>query len=229
MNVIVTVMFSMLAIAWPVFSGPAAATPAFAAPADTKADLKEKFEGRYPKLQQAKRQGKVGETWQGYVESVEDDSDEALADLMKDENADRKKLYALIAEEETKGDRKVSLTQVAERNARRNFGNAKPSEPLKTRDNKWIQRKDVEALKKKGVIGETWEGYVEVVDDADAQQKAVVAEVNRIRKDEYVMTAKKRDTTAERIAQQAGRKAMDDAAAGEFIKDKGGKWMKKKA
>jgi len=198
--------------------------------ADTKADLKVKFEQRYPQLYQAKKAGKVGENWQGFVEVVEAKfaGDAKIADLIEQENADRKKLYALIAEEQSK-DRKVSPAQVAERNARRNFSEAKDHEFLRTKDNVWMQRKEVGDLKKRGLIGETWEGYVEVVDgaNADAHVKAVVAEEGRIRKDAFLIEAKKSKNTVEQVSQRAGEKATASAAAGEFVKGKDGKWVKK--
>jgi uncharacterized protein YdbL (DUF1318 family) len=198
--------------------------------ADTKADLKAKFEQRYPQLHQAKKDGKVGENWQGFVEAVEAKfaGDAKIADLIEQENADRKKLYALIAEEQSK-DRKVSPAQVAERNARRNFSEAKDHEFLRTKDNVWMQRKEVRDLKKRGIIGETWEGYVEVVDgaNADAQAKAVLAEENRMRKDAYLIESKKKKSTPEKVAQQAGSEAIESAGAGEQVKGKDGKWVKK--
>jgi len=201
-----------------------------ASAADTKAELKAKFEQRYPQLRQAKQQGKVGENWQGFIEAVETKfvSEGKIADLIEQENDDRSRLYALIAEEQSK-ERKVSPAQVGERNARRNFSEAKDDEFLKTRDNIWMQRKDVSTLKKKGVIGETWEGYVAVVDgaDADSQAKAVVAEANRLRKDAYQIEARKKKSTLEQVAEKAGADAIASARSGEYVKGKDGKWAKK--
>jgi uncharacterized protein YdbL (DUF1318 family) len=198
--------------------------------ADTKAELKVRFEQRYPQLQQSKKAGKVGENWQGYVEVVEAKfaKDAAIADLIEQENADRTKLYAIIARDQSK-DRKVSPAQVAERNARRNFSEAKGHEFLRTRDNIWMQRKEVDELKRRGVVGETWEGYLAVVEgaDADSRVKAVLAEDERIRKDEYQVEAKKSRSTLEQVSQKAGEKAIASAAAGEFVKGRDGKWVKK--
>src|SRR4051812_19527369 len=63
------------------------------------AELKERFAQRYPRLKEFKRQGVIGETFEGYVDFVKAKKGEAAA-IVEQENADRKELYELIAEKE---------------------------------------------------------------------------------------------------------------------------------
>lgn len=197
---------------------------------DDKAALKAKFEERYPRLERAKRQGLIGETSKGLVEFVDDGKrDDDVARLIEVENKDRHRLYELIAKEETRGDREVSPEQVGERNARRNFRKATPAEFLKTREGVWIQRKDVATLKSKGVVGETADGEIAFVNDeqGDKAQQALVAEENRIRREEYRIGARKDDSTPEKVAREAGRKAIREAKSGEYVRGSDGKWTRK--
>ena len=109
-----------------------------AAQAATMDELKERFKQRYPKLVKAKSDGKVGEVYTGYIEAVKAEymSDAEIKKLVEDENADRVALYELIAKKE-----KITPEKVAERNAARNFQNAKPGEWLKGQDGKWAQKR----------------------------------------------------------------------------------------
>jgi uncharacterized protein YdbL (DUF1318 family) len=109
-------------------------TVATAASAASKKELQARFEKRYPQLLEYKRDGKVGETMEGMLEAVDRKylSDEKLAGLIKDENADRKELYKIIADEE-----KTDPAKVAERMAQRNYERAHSGEYLKDRDGKW--------------------------------------------------------------------------------------------
>lgn len=105
--------------------------------AATKAELQTKFEKRYPQILNFKKDGKVGETTTGIIEAVKSDylTDKTLAKLIEDENADRKELYKLIAEEE-----KTTADQVARAAAIRNFQKAKAGEYLKAADGTWKKK-----------------------------------------------------------------------------------------
>jgi len=124
-----SVLFAMFVGTFALFS---------AAQAASMDELKERFKQRYPKLVKAKSDGKVGEVYNGYIEAVKAEfmSDAEIKKLVEDENADRVALYDLIAKKE-----KITPGKVAERNALRNFQNAKPSEWLKGKDGKWEQKK----------------------------------------------------------------------------------------
>src|SRR5688500_12870044 len=109
----------------------AAATPARA---DRLDELKGRFEGRYQELRRYKDEGKVGETMAGFVEAVSD-ADDKLRKFLAEENADRRELYALIAEKE-----KTTAEKVAERNAARNYERAKSGDYLKNREGQWRRK-----------------------------------------------------------------------------------------
>lgn len=102
------------------------------------ATLKERFRARYPALRAAKDAGKIGETAEGFVEAVPaaGTPEASTVQLLEEENRDRKTLYALIAEEE-----RTNATLVAERNAKRNFENARPGDYLKGKDGVWFQKR----------------------------------------------------------------------------------------
>jgi len=99
----------------------------------SKEELQKRFKERYPKIAELKKDGVVGETSDGYVDFVEK-KDAKAADLVEQENADRKQLYALIAKKEG-----VKPATVAERNAKRNFDRAQSGEFLKE-DGKWHKK-----------------------------------------------------------------------------------------
>lgn len=103
--------------------------------ADDAESLQKRFKERYDKLVELKKQGQVGETWEGYVQPVSDSPDAATKKLTDEENADRGKLYALIAEKEN-----TTADKVASRNAARNFEKARPGEYLKGKDGKWQKK-----------------------------------------------------------------------------------------
>lgn len=99
--------------------------------------LRAKFKARYPKLAEFKRDGKLGETAKGFVEAVRPEVlNEAIVKKVRDEeNADRKKLYAILS-----GQEGVEPEKVAERNAKRNFENARPGEYLQGKDGVWRRK-----------------------------------------------------------------------------------------
>ena len=98
--------------------------------ADEMSDLKARFKTRYAKLESLIRNGTVGETHLGTVEAVKGRAlDATAANVVAEENADRGKLYAIIARQQ-----KTTPAVVAARNARREFASAKSGEWLKTKD-----------------------------------------------------------------------------------------------
>ena len=109
-----------------------------AARAATSQELQKRFQERYPKLLEQKSAGKIGETFQGFVEAVKEDytKEEAVSGLVNAENADRTELYKLLAAKEN-----ITPEKVAERNALRNFQRARPGDYLKGQDGRWTQKK----------------------------------------------------------------------------------------
>jgi len=216
--------------------------PAATFAADTKDELKARFKQRDPELSKLKDQGKVGENWQGFVEPVKEDAklDADARKLIEDENSDRRKLYALIASDAKHLEKKITAADVGEQNGLRNFSKSKPQEYLKTKEGRWIQRREVDQLKHEGKIGETWEGYlgaVQVKYADDPQIHAVLTTENSIREEMYAKRLRSEDRSEDRSkidaaaiakeAQRAGKENLDRAKSGEFIKDKDGKWSKK--
>ena len=113
--------------------------PAFAADQATnaaaKAELKTSFDSRTAQLAAAKATGSIGECTDGTVALVGDLVDANLSATIEAENADRKKLYQLLASETN-----ASAAQIGERNAMRNYQNAKAGEWLRTRDGIWKKK-----------------------------------------------------------------------------------------
>jgi uncharacterized protein YdbL (DUF1318 family) len=113
-----------------------ASVPVMARAASREDELKARFKERYPKLVELKKSGTIGETFQGYVEVVDEKSkDKDARALVDEENTDRKELYKLIADKEG-----TTADVVAQRNAKRVFEKAKPGEYLKGEDGKWKQK-----------------------------------------------------------------------------------------
>ena len=105
-----------------------------AADAKDEAALQKRFKSRHPQVQQLKTDGVIGETTDGYVDFVGKQADAKAADLVEQENADRKALYKLIAQKES-----ITADIVAQRAAKRNFDRAKSGEYLK-QGGKWKQK-----------------------------------------------------------------------------------------
>lgn len=103
--------------------------------ADSKEELQKRFKARYPEIRKLKDAGTIGEADDGYVDFV-GAKDSSAADVVDQENADRKALYALIAKETS-----TSAEQVAKQNAERNLKKAKKGDYLKI-DGKWKQKAD---------------------------------------------------------------------------------------
>lgn len=99
--------------------------------------LKARFEARYPALKQLKAGGFVGETAAGWVAAVQERymQDTNVAQVVDQENADRRTLYDLLARQEG-----VSAQVVALRNAARNFAKAVAGEYLQDASGSWNRK-----------------------------------------------------------------------------------------
>jgi uncharacterized protein YdbL (DUF1318 family) len=82
-------------------------------------------------------------------------------------------------------------------------------------------------LKKQGIVGETYEGYLDFVKDKKPDAQTLVDEDNADRKELYKLLAEKEGTTPEKVGERNAKRAFEKAAAGEFLKDADGKWSKK--
>jgi uncharacterized protein YdbL (DUF1318 family) len=116
-----------------------AAPAALAAAADKGKDsgklgeLQQRFKDRYPAILELKSKGVVGETDDGFLDWVEK-KDSKSADLINQENADRKELYKEVAKKEGTTD-----DVVAKHAAERNLKKAKNGEYVKV-EGKWHKK-----------------------------------------------------------------------------------------
>ncbi len=106
--------------------------------ADRKAELQERFARRLDEVRRLKDAGKIGETTMGYLEAVDAKNldDRSVRTLLDEENADRRELYDLIAKEQ-----KTTVDVVADRAARRAYGDAHPGDYFKNGKGEWVRKK----------------------------------------------------------------------------------------
>ncbi len=82
-------------------------------------------------------------------------------------------------------------------------------------------------LKAAGTIGETFQGFVEVVKAGDAAAKEILAAENADRATLYRIIAKEQETTPEKVAARNAQRNFANAPAGEWLKHPDGQWRKK--
>lgn len=80
--------------------------------------------------------------------------------------------------------------------------------------------------KQEGLVGETLSGYLAIV-KADSQAQALVAEINRARKEKYAQIAAGNNISTEQVAKLTGEKLVNRAEPGEYVLGINGKWLKK--
>ena len=99
--------------------------------------LKGNFKKRFSTVVALKKDGKIGETKAGALEAVKPEymKDKRVRRIVNAENADRRKLYVLLAKQ-----KKTTPQMVAQRNARRNFSKAAKGEYLKQGDGNWNRK-----------------------------------------------------------------------------------------
>lgn len=117
---------------------------------ETREELQRRAAERLPTVRALKAAGKLGETWEGYLGGVKDtdleqtiehrDEKVSLRAFLGWENADRKAIYALIAEEESTPEKPVPVEYVAERSGQDLFKRAGPGDWLLPKSGKWIQK-----------------------------------------------------------------------------------------
>jgi len=97
-----------------------------------------RMEERYSELKKLKKVGNVGETNMGFVKAVTEKyaKDKNIQKILSAENADREKLYRIIANQS-----KTSVEVVAKNNALRIFEKANDQEYFEGKDGKWRQKK----------------------------------------------------------------------------------------
>ena len=87
---------------------------------------------------------------------------------------------------------------------------------------------DLDGAKAQGWIGERRDGYVGQVDAAaPADTRALVTQVNAERRAAYEAVAKQNGVPREQVEALAGQKLIGRAAAGTFVMDAAGRWIRK--
>ncbi len=89
---------------------------------------------------------------------------------------------------------------------------------------------DVRDAKAAGKIGETFSGTVDAIDGQalDDKMKKLVEEENADRRELYKLIAEKEKTSEDKVAERNAGRNFQKAKSGEFLKDRDGKWKKKK-
>lgn len=85
----------------------------------------------------------------------------------------------------------------------------------------------VNALKDRGVVGETNRGFLEARDAATADDQRIIGEENTDRRAVYAAIAARTNASADQVGQKRAEQIASLARAGHWIQDAGGAWKKK--
>jgi uncharacterized protein YdbL (DUF1318 family) len=81
--------------------------------------------------------------------------------------------------------------------------------------------------KQAGHLGEQADGYVGVRSDAPESAHELAGRINVERGDRYAEIAAKNDTSPAAVAALAGRKLLERAPSGQWVRDSSGNWRRK--
>jgi uncharacterized protein YdbL (DUF1318 family) len=82
--------------------------------------------------------------------------------------------------------------------------------------------------KAQGLVGEQPDGYLGLVKpDAAADVKAMMTEINGLRRQEYQGIARRNNTELNVVEALAGKKAIEQTPAGQYVKLPSGDWVRK--
>ena len=85
---------------------------------------------------------------------------------------------------------------------------------------------DLDEARSQGLLGEQYDGYVGIVASPTPALEALAADINAKRKVHYAEIAQRNGTAVEAVAALAGKKLVESAPSGQFVKTNGG-WVKK--
>lgn len=86
----------------------------------------------------------------------------------------------------------------------------------------------LDEARQKGILGETESGYLEIVgESANKEAVALMNQINQGRRQEYSKIAARNGTPVAVVESVAGKKAIEKAAPGQFVKSANGKWSVK--
>lgn len=87
---------------------------------------------------------------------------------------------------------------------------------------------DIREAKDAGLVGEANSGYLAAVQSpASAEVRALIADVNAKRKEEFERTAGKTGATVAQVANRFYELAVQKTEPGHYYQDAGGNWKKK--
>ncbi|SQI40783.1 Uncharacterized protein conserved in bacteria [Leminorella richardii] len=84
----------------------------------------------------------------------------------------------------------------------------------------------LQEAKGQGLVGETLGGYLAPVKDSQ-QAKDFANKINQARLEQYKKVAKENGLRADDVAKMTGKKLVDRAQSGEYVKGINGLWLKK--
>ena len=84
---------------------------------------------------------------------------------------------------------------------------------------------DLHEARAKGLLGEQANGYVGIVASPTPELERLAADVNAKRKAHYQEIARRNGTQVDAVATLAGKKLVEGAPSGQFVKTNGG-WKK---
>jgi len=91
-----------------------------------------------------------------------------------------------------------------------------------------LRAASLDQAKSQGLVGEQANGYLGVVAaNAPADVKALVADINQKRKQEYQSIAQRNKTSLDAVEALAGKKAIELTPAGQYVRLPSGQWQKK--
>jgi len=85
---------------------------------------------------------------------------------------------------------------------------------------------DLDGARSQGLLGEQADGYVGIVVRPTPELERLAADINAKRRAHYEEIAERNGTVPEAVAALAGRKLVEGAASGQFVKTNGA-WTKK--
>jgi len=87
---------------------------------------------------------------------------------------------------------------------------------------------DIRTAKSQGLVGEATDGYIAAVQTpASAEVRALIADVNAKRREEFTRTAQKTGTSVAQVAYRFYELAVQKTAPGHYYQDSSGQWRKK--
>lgn len=85
---------------------------------------------------------------------------------------------------------------------------------------------DLDSAKRQGLVGEQADGYIGAVRQTP-EAAELVRTVNAQRRQSYQDLAKRNGVSVESVATLAGKKLVDRAGRGEYVRDSSGRWVQR--